>query len=466
MASFLPARLAVCLLPCLLGSGLVSASIGGSRGSHPHIVPNQWVVLLKSEADPQEWQASSAGDTVRYHSDAVNAVTLSNLTQGQADQLWEDPMVQHVEPDRTIRLTRSDPCESASPSLTAAYTQLADLVPDLELAAEQPHHSGRSLAQMSPLQPMISGQTVPTGIQRVNGPLKGMFLQPIAILDTGVGPHPDLNVVSEHSCIDGKPLTTDQNGHGTHVAGIAAASDNGYGVIGVAPGAPIHNVKILDFTGVGTVSSLICGLDYVVANNLAGIITMSFEAAPTPADALPCDNPSNPTTAMHQAICNAVNAGVIITVAAGNEGDDVANHVPAAYPEIISVGSLADYDGLPGGLAQDLSTARCGSGPDDSLAANSNHGSSLSMLAPGICINSTYIIDQSPTGYMVMSGTSMAAPHVAGAAAVLRQQQGVSLTPAAAKQLLTHPTCSPSAYQTLFGSPGPSPFPILDLHCI
>lgn len=85
---------------------------------------------------------------------------------------------------------------------------------------------------------------MPTGIQRVNGPLAGMFLQPIAILDTGVGPHPDLNVVSDHSCISGKPLTADQNGHGTHVAGIAAASDNGYGVVGVAPGAPIHNVKV------------------------------------------------------------------------------------------------------------------------------------------------------------------------------------------------------------------------------
>ena len=68
-------------------------------------------------------------------------------------------------------------------------------------------------------------------------------------------------------------------------------------------------MQILDFTGVGTVSSLICGIDYVVANRLAGVITMSFEAAPTPADLLPCDDPSNPTTAMHQAICNAVNAG-------------------------------------------------------------------------------------------------------------------------------------------------------------
>lgn len=68
---------------------------------------------------------------------------------------------------------------------------------------------------------MCAGQTVPTGIQRVNGPLTGMFLEPIAVLDTGVGPHPDLNVVSDHSCISGKPLTVDQNGHGSHVAGTA-----------------------------------------------------------------------------------------------------------------------------------------------------------------------------------------------------------------------------------------------------
>ena len=89
-----------------------------------------------------------------------------------------------------------------------------------------------------------AGQTIPTGIQRVNGPLPGPFTAPIAILDTGVGPHPDLNVVSDYSCISGKSATQDQNGHGTHVAGIAAAIDNGYGVVGVAPGTPIHNVKV------------------------------------------------------------------------------------------------------------------------------------------------------------------------------------------------------------------------------
>ena len=54
----------------------------------------------------------------------------------------------------------------------------------------------------------------------MNGPLTGMFLEPIAVLDTGVGPHPDLNVVTDHSCISGKPLTVDQNGHGTHVGGV------------------------------------------------------------------------------------------------------------------------------------------------------------------------------------------------------------------------------------------------------
>ena len=85
---------------------------------------------------------------------------------------------------------------------------------------------------------------MPTGIQRVNGPAVGVFTEPIAVLDTGVGPHPDLNVISDHSCIDGKAITIDQNGHGTHVAGIAAAIDNGYGVVGVAPGIPIHNVKV------------------------------------------------------------------------------------------------------------------------------------------------------------------------------------------------------------------------------
>jgi hypothetical protein len=279
-------------------------------------------------------------------------------------------------------------------------------------------------------------QTVPTGIQRIGADhssvarIDGVDERVdvgIAIVDTGINQtHPDLNVKGGACFVVtvffGVVVSTcsspeDDNGHGTHVAGTAAALDNDIGVVGVAPGARLYAVKVLNKNGSGPVSTVIKGIDWVTQN--AGTLKIkvaNLSLGTSGSDDGNCGRSNNDP--LHTAICNSVAAGVTYVVAAGNSGADAKNTVPAAYPEVITVSALADTDGKPGGFGP-VSTY----GGDDTLATFSNYGPGVDLIAPGVSILSTYLNG----GYATLNGTSMAAPHVTGAAALyLAQNPGAS----------------------------------------
>ena len=262
----------------------------------------------------------------------------------------------------------------------------------------------------------VAGQRLPTGIDRIDGELSGTASGDgagsvdvdLAVLDTGIdAKHPDLNVVGGVAC-NGSGYG-DRNGHGTHVAGIAAAGDDGAGVVGVAPGARLWAVRVLNSSGKGSWSNVICGVDWVTAHaDTIEVANMSLGGSGSEPAASGCST-GDP---LHDAICRSVQAGVTYTVAAGNSAANAQGFVPAAFDEVITVSALADFNGQPGGGA----VPTCRADTDDTLADFSNFGSDVDLIAPGTCIFSTYRGGR----YATLSGTSMAGPHVAGAAALYR----------------------------------------------
>jgi subtilisin family serine protease len=266
-------------------------------------------------------------------------------------------------------------------------------------------------------------QTIPTGIRRVDAdenPVAdidqngGSINVNVAVLDTGIDrAHHDLDVANGVDC-SGKDTGdwNDGNGHGTHVAGTIGARENKIGVVGVAPGAHLRAVKVLDNGGSGRWSDVICGLDWVYAHRGAiDVVNMSLGGSATAADQKPCGG-SEPTSPLHRAICRVVNDGdVPVVVAAGNEGKNASKTVPATYDEVITVSAFRDLNGEPGGGGK---SRQCGNRGDDTFAGFSNFGQDIDIAAPGACIRSTW----PGRRYATLSGTSMAAPHVTGAVAL------------------------------------------------
>jgi subtilisin family serine protease len=257
-------------------------------------------------------------------------------------------------------------------------------------------------------------QTVPTGISRIgapgnanlriNGASDGAVDADVAVVDTGSDlSNPDLNVSTGVNCTTGSCRSggaQDDNGHGSHVSGTIGAKDDGNGVVGVAPGARIVPVKVLGRTGSGSMANIVAGLDWVAANaSTIDVVNMSLGGA-------------GQSTALNNAVANLVNRGVVVVVAAGNSNRNASGISPANNPDVITVSALADYNGGPGGGG--ATTCR-NAGADDRKATFSNWGSVVDIAAPGVCILSL----KPGGGTAVMSGTSMASPHVAGAVAIL-----------------------------------------------
>lgn len=295
-------------------------------------------------------------------------------------------------------------------------------------------------------------QTVPTGVDRIDADLTLEASEAsitidvdVAIIDTGIDmDHLDLNVeggVHYYTINTGPPRNRgahedsnfeDDNGHGSHVAGIVGALDNDIGVVGVAPGVRLWGVKVLGDNGSGYTSDIIAGIEWVTQNaDTIEVANMSLGG-----------QAGVDSSAYRTAIQNSVAAGVVYFAAAGNDWAEIYgsdnvfgtsdDFIPAAYPEVATVSAFADSDGQPGGHGADTSWGIYGEddrwwgpsnfsnsseqfGSDDPVALPvTSDGLAVDLVLPGVDIHSTYMNG----GYATMSGTSMASPHAAGLAAL------------------------------------------------
>jgi subtilisin family serine protease len=369
----------------LLGAALavlLLVGLGSFSGDHPEaaagsVIPGHYIVVLQESVDSSALAARHGLWPSVTYSHALNGFAAS-LSPAAAARLQSDPSVVSVEPDSIVSIT---------------------------------------------------DQAIPTGVNRIDGEQNpvaaingtdansGVGLDiDVAIIDTGIdADHPDLRVAggadfSRNSFLCKSKSFEDGHGHGSHVAGTAAARDNGIGVVGVAPGARLWGVKVLSDSGSGYTSCVIKGVDWVTANAATiEVANMSLGGGNS--------------SALCSAIAKSVEKGVVYAVAAGNSATNAQNSSPANCSAVLSTSAIADFNGKGGGGA----AATCRSDMDDTFADFSNFGAVVDIAAPGVCILSTY----KNGGYATFSGTSMASPHVAGAAALYMLANNVNPADAA-----------------------------------
>jgi len=308
--------MATVLLLCVGVPGVLA----GPTGPQPL---ERWIVQVAPGTD-----SGPVAQVARTHFGATIGVRFSNVVNGfatqltvtQRDQLAADPRVIAVVPDQPIH------------------------------AAGDPY-------------PTTDTEIQP-GIRRVGATDNQDRADPnldvdIAVLDTGIqADNPDLNIAGGYDCThptDADPTdpanwsdTNTNFGHGTHVSGIAAAIQNGRGVAGVAQGARLWAIKVLDGNGNGYWSWVICGLDRVAAMKDPNdpsvprieVVNMSI-AAPGWDDG---DCGLSNSDLLHQAICRVYDAGITMVAAAGNEHRDTSGYIPGAYDEVITVSAMADWN--------------------------------------------------------------------------------------------------------------------------
>lgn len=302
----------------------------------------------------------------------VNAQVLS-ATQAKLDALKGDPAVLRVEDDAQAFALAFRPLRrTPTPTKTPTPT------------------------------PTPIAQALPWGVDRVDAEKVWLTSTAnnvrVAVIDTGIHlTHPDLaaNVKGGINTIYSWKTADDDNGHGSHVAGTIAAVNNSVGVIGVGHEIDLYAVKVLNKNGSGYVSDIIEGIQWSI-NNGINVINMSLGT-------------TSDVQAFHDAVIAAKNGGIVVVSAAGNSGQgDNTVIYPAKYEESIAVSATNSSDGQP---------------------SWSSRGPEVDLAAPGNSIYSTY---KNGT-YATLSGTSMATPHVAGAAAMV---------------LSTHPAFTPSQVQT------------------
>lgn len=352
------------------GAVLLPASAVGSQASAAptnaaapgSAIPDSWICVFRTGAVPAGKEQAEAnrvvgkaggriGHVYRY---ALQGFSINLPAPGAAAVAAHNPNIDHCAPD-----------------------QIATIIDPVNALAKPGGGGGATT------------ETTPVGITRVGGGLATYTGTGRAfVIDSGVDlDHPDLVVSStlSRNFVSRETSPDDVNGHGSHVAGtIAARKGNSLGVVGVAPGATIVAVRVLNRRGSGAYSDVIAGIDYVATPGIGkpGDVANMSLGGPVSAD-------------LDTAVINASNSsGVIFALAAGNETDDANNHSPARAdgPNIYTVAAVNSAD---------------------TFATFSNYsviGDPVDFAEPGVSILSTW----KDGGYNTISGTSMATPHMAG----------------------------------------------------
>ncbi|MEK7664024.1 MAG: S8 family peptidase [Patescibacteria group bacterium] len=352
------------------GNDVDEQSLQDSMASHRKIV-----VFKEGLSDAEKEKVINITGSVKLKNlDLIKSKLVDVPSQTALENLIGHPKVVRIDEDVIVGALAID--------LESAFTEKGFRLLNLGV-----NNEGALLKKLSKLQGSVqASQSLPWGIDRIDAELvwpSGNTANPVkvAIIDTGISMgHPDLkdNIKGGINTINPTRSFNDDNGHGSHVAGIVAALNNSVGVVGAGPSADLYGVKVLNRNGSGFLSDIIEGIEWSVNNNIQ-VINMSLGT-------------SSNVQSLHDAVIAAKNAGVVVVAAAGNSGGSVL--YPAAYPEVIAV-SATDSN--------------------NNIANWSSRGPEVDIAAPGVSIYSTY----KGTSYATLSGTSMASPHVAGTASLV-----------------------------------------------
>lgn len=374
---------------------------------------------------------ASAGEPVDLESDYVVVLKPGPGAAGKAGQLSQAHGARHV-----YKSVFDGFCASLSPNAADALKNN----PNVE-----------SVEAVFTMQ--ATAETLPTGVDRIDAEkahTAGAFGAGanVAVVDTGIDlDHPDLaanvNTALSRTFVSHGNTTVggdDDNGHGSHVAGtIAAVRGNGIGAVGVAPGATLISLKVLNRQGSGSTGDIIAALDYITTHNNTAA---SYAECIHVANCSFGGSGGDTNSAYRQAFQACVASGCFIAVAAGNEGSNTANYVPAAYDAVFTVSAMNPVTGA--------------------FASFSNYGADVDMAAPGVSIYSTY----KNGGYSTLNGTSMASPHVAGTAALYVAQNAAGMSRATAESQVRQALLAAAENVNLPGDPDAFDEPLADAEAL